>query len=88
MGIKGTSIAITAVFVLMLIIHQDFWAWGNESLIFGFMPVGLFYHTIFSIFCALLGWAAVRYAWPHELEEKAEKPAQEQEVETSGGPQP
>jgi hypothetical protein len=37
------------------------------------MPVGLAFHAGFSIACAILGWAAIKYAWPHELERFAEE---------------
>lgn len=67
------KLAVIAAFLVLLLIHQDFWSWDNDALLFGYMPVGLAYHAIFSLFCALLGWAAIRYAWPHELEKKAEE---------------
>ena len=52
--------------------HQDFWWWDDESLMFGFLPVGLAFHALFSIACALLGWAAIKFAWPKKLESFAE----------------
>jgi len=64
-------------FLLMLFLHQDFWNWSTESISFLAMPKGLFYHTIFSIACSLLGaWAVIR-AWP----EKWEKYADEEDAE-------
>ena len=71
------KLAIVAVFVFMLLIHQDFWSWGSDELVFGYMPVGLFYHALFSIFCAILGGLAIRYAWPHEMEKKADEPIED-----------
>jgi hypothetical protein len=52
--------------------HQDFWWWDDETLVFGFLPVGLAFHALFSIACALLGWAAIKFAWPKKLESFAE----------------
>ena len=63
---------VIALFVIMLIIHQDFWYWSDASLIFGFMPIGLFYHALFSIACAILGALAIKYLWPTEAEAHSE----------------
>ena len=67
--------------VLLAIIHQDFWWWNNKTLVFGFMPLGLFYHALFS--CRAAGvWAmAIKWAWPSEIEEWAES------VDEQGGEQ-
>jgi hypothetical protein len=54
-------------------IHQDLWWWDDTSLIFGFLPIGLAFHATFSLGCALLGWLAIKYAWPHELQQFAEE---------------
>ena len=35
---------------------------------FGFLPIGLFYHAVYSLAVAGLMWALVRYAWPAHLE--------------------
>ena len=61
-----------ALIVLMAIIHQDFWWWDNKTLVFGFMPLGLFYQALFSCLAAG-GWAmAIKWAWPSDIEEWAE----------------
>lgn len=63
---------VTAVVVLYLL-HQDFWFWRTaRPLIFGFIPVGLFYHACFSIAASLLMWLLVVYAWPSHLEKEIE----------------
>ena len=64
---------IWVLFVLLFILHQDAWWWDDASPVLGFMPVGLAFHAGFSIACAILGWAAIKYAWPHELERFAEE---------------
>lgn len=68
---KPKQLAVIAAFIVMLLMHQDFWLWKDDTLVMGYMPVGLFYHAVFSIFCGVLGWAAIKYAWPEELEKKA-----------------
>jgi hypothetical protein len=42
--------------------------------VFGFLPIGLFYHACFALVCSLLMWLLVRYAWPDHLEREAELP--------------
>ena len=64
---------IWVLFLLLFMFHQDFWWWDDASLIFGFLPIGLAYHAAFSLGCALLGWLAIKYAWPHKLQKFAEK---------------
>lgn len=64
---------VIGAFILMLILHQDVWAWSDDSLVLGMLPAALAYHAFFSICCALLGLAAIRYAWPHELEKLTEE---------------
>lgn len=73
------AIAIIALYLL----HQDFWFWRKaHPLVFGFIPIGLFYHAIFSVAAALLMWLLVKFAWPSHLEEEIEQqsPAREDEA--------
>ena len=63
---------IWLLFFVLFFMHQDFWWWDDETLVFGFLPVGLAFHALFSIACALLGWAAIKFAWPKKLESFAE----------------
>jgi hypothetical protein len=58
---------IAALVLLLLILHQDNWFWTDDTLVFGFMPIGLFWHACISI-AATLTWAlATVIAWPvHE----------------------
>ena len=60
-------------FLVMLFLHQDFWNWSTEEVSFLGMPTGLFYHTIFSIACSLLGAWAVICAWPVKWEKYADE---------------
>jgi hypothetical protein len=66
-------LAVAALYVL----HQDIWFWRTaRPLVFGFVPVGLFYHACFSVAASLLMWLLVSQAWPGHLEEEAERQAQ------------
>ena len=62
-----TAVLAFSVLVLYLL-HQDFWFWRDGTLVFGVMPVGLFYHAVYCLACAALMWALVKFAWPRELE--------------------
>ena len=63
---------VYALIVIMAIIHQDFWRWDNKTLVFGFMPLGLFYHALFSCMAAGVWALAIKWAWPSDIEEWAE----------------
>jgi len=50
-------------------LHQDVWFWrAARPLVFGFLPIGLFYHAAYTVAIALLMWALVRRHWPAHLE--------------------
>ena len=59
--------------VVLAIVHQDFWNWDNRTLIFGFMPIGLLYHALFSVSCATLWALAIKFAWPDHIEAWADE---------------
>lgn len=60
---KGPLIILGLV-VFLLILHQDNWFWTDGRLVFGFLPVGLFWHALISV-GATLTWAlATKIAWP------------------------
>jgi Na+(H+)/acetate symporter ActP len=67
-----TTLLVVAVAALY-ILHQDIWFWRSSHLVFGFIPVGLFYHGVFAIAAALLMWLLVTYAWPSHLEREVEQ---------------
>ena len=62
-------VAITAV-VLLYLLHQDFWFWREaRPLVFGFLPIGLFYHAAFTVVSSGALWLLVKFAWPAHLDE-------------------
>ena len=62
-------LAIGAV-ALLYILHQDFWFWRDaRPLVFGFLPIGLFYHAVFTVATSGVLWLLVKAAWPSHLEE-------------------
>jgi Na+(H+)/acetate symporter ActP len=71
---------LTLAVAVVYFLHQDVWFWRTaRPLVFGFLPVGLAYHAAYSILAAGLLWLLVSRAWPHRLEEEAEKHARDRE---------
>ncbi len=65
---------LVAVTLTLYVLHQDVWLWRSaRPLVFGFLPVGLFYHACYSVAAALLLWLLVALAWPSRLEAEAER---------------
>ena len=62
-------IAVAALYIL----HQDIWFWRSSQLVFGFIPIGLFYQGMFSVAASLLMWLLVTFAWPAHLEREIEQ---------------
>ncbi len=71
-------VAVVALYVL----HQDIWFWRSSYLVFGFIPIGLFYHAMFSVAAALLMWLLVTFAWPSHLEREVEEAEREEDRAT------
>jgi hypothetical protein len=63
---------VTAAFYAL---HQDVWFWRTaRPLVFGFMPIGLFYHVIYTIASSMLLAVLVRRHWPAHLEDPSTDP--------------
>lgn len=74
------TLLVLAVIVLY-ILHQDIWFWRTaRPLVFGFIPIGLFYHACFSGAVSLLMWLLVRFAWPAHLEQEIEQHEPKEDV--------
>ena len=63
---------VYGLIIFLAVIHQDFWWWDNKTLVVGFMPLGLFYHALFSCMAAGVWALAIKWAWPSDIEEWAE----------------
>ena len=73
---RSSSVASRAVWIAVLalaVLHYDFWYWDDRTLVFGFLPIGLAFHALFSIVAALVWAAAVRFCWPAHLEAWADE---------------
>ena len=74
-GPVTTRWVLAAAVVALYFLHQDFWFWDRaRPLVFGFLPIGFFYHAVYSVAVAALMWALIRFAWPGHLEVEAETP--------------
>jgi hypothetical protein len=74
-------ILLVIAVITLYFLHQDFWFWRTaHPLVFGFVPIGLFYQGCFSIAAALLMWLLVKFAWPHHLEEEIEPKKTEEDI--------
>ncbi len=63
---------IIAIFIILAVLHQDFWNWDNANNVLGFIPVGLAYHAGYSIVAALFWAFVIKVAWPTKLERWAD----------------
>jgi hypothetical protein len=61
---------LIALVAVAYMLHQDVWFWSAaRPLVFGVLPIGLFYHVAFTVGCSALLWLLVKYAWPSHLED-------------------
>lgn len=70
---KKTSAIFLLIFVVLAVLHQDAWNWSSTYLVFGFMPLGLAYHALYSLTAALFWGIVIKFAWPEDLEKWAEE---------------
>ena len=70
---RSRSVLLGLAVLALYAVHQDFWFRDvARPLVFGFLPIGLFYHVVLCLAIAGLMWVLVRYAWPVELERAVE----------------
>ncbi|MEZ6062446.1 MAG: DUF3311 domain-containing protein [Planctomycetaceae bacterium] len=58
------KVAVWALVVLLIILHQDFWYWDDATLVGGIVPIGLAYHAGVSMAAAFTWFLATKFAWP------------------------
>jgi hypothetical protein len=64
-----SALAAACLVAVLYVLHQDFWFWNTaQPFVFGFLPIGLFYHVAFTVACSALMWLLVRHTWPAHLE--------------------
>ena len=61
------AVALAALYAL----HQDVRFWRSaRPLLFGFLPVGLWYHAAYCVVASIFMWVLTQVAWPGHLEEE------------------
>jgi hypothetical protein len=62
--------AAVATVATLYVLHQDVWFWRTaRPLVFGFLPIGLFYHAAFTLVTSLALCLLVWLLWPSHLDE-------------------
>jgi hypothetical protein len=62
-------LALIVLVAVFYVLHQDVWNWRETTpLLFGFMPVGLTYHVVYSLCAAGVMALLVKFAWPKDLD--------------------
>jgi hypothetical protein len=68
-----TRAALILVVLTVLALRHDYWWWDDaHPLLFGFLPVGLWWQAVVTLLAAGMMWMLVKFAWPGHLEEEAE----------------
>ena len=68
----ATYAFLTLAAVIVLVMRHDYWNWGTPyPLLFGCLPVALWWQALVSLSACALMWLMVRFAWPQELEHVA-----------------
>lgn len=66
---KAARWVVYVIATAVLVLHQDFWNWNKvDPKMFGALPVGLWYHGLYCVACAIVMWLLVAVAWPKDLE--------------------
>ena len=64
-----TRMAAVLIVAALYALHQDVWFWRDaRPLVFGFMPIGLFYHVTYTVGLSFAFWLLVRLIWPSHLD--------------------
>jgi hypothetical protein len=67
--LRTKKLTATLLVAIMYALHQDLWFWRTPTpLVFGILPVGLFYHAAYTLATSVLMWLLVRLIWPSHLD--------------------
>ncbi|MEM7474540.1 MAG: DUF3311 domain-containing protein [Planctomycetota bacterium] len=65
---KSSGTWIWVLVLLLIILHQDNWLWENDTMVLGFMPIGLFFHAGISVAAATTWFLGTKFAWPEDID--------------------
>ena len=71
--IRPGVLFISGLVLLLLILHQDNWNWNSRTMLFGFMPMSLFYHACLSVAASVTWFLATKFAWHTDLSDERGK---------------
>jgi hypothetical protein len=67
--LQPKTLTAALLIAIMYALHQGAWFWTSRTpFVFGFLPIGLFYHTAYTIVTSALLWLLVRLTWPSHLD--------------------
>lgn len=69
LSLKQGRLIIAGLVILLIVLHQDVWNWDSRALVFGFIPLTLFYQVCISIGASATWYLATIIAWPEDLED-------------------
>lgn len=66
---KRKMAVVLIAFLILFILHKDFFFADDPTLWFGYLPAGLGYQMLFSCVAALFWYWVSQWAWPDNLED-------------------
>lgn len=64
-----SRIGATLLVLGLYLLHQDVWFWNTATpVVFGVLPIGLFYHVAYTVVTAVVMAVLVKRCWPVHLE--------------------
>lgn len=73
-GQRIPGLWVWGLVLLLIVLHQDNFFWHDDTLVLGFLPIGLFYHACLSVAAAVTWFLGTKFAWPDfEIDGKAEE---------------
>ena len=65
------SCLVLVACLLFLALQQDVWFWEDDATwFFGFLPVGIAFHAVYTLGLALFWYGVVTVAWPSGLDDE------------------
>lgn len=63
------SVLLATLAAALLALHLDFWNWNTpDPLLFGIVPIGLWWQAAFALACSVMMYLFVKFLWPTHLE--------------------
>ena len=82
-----TIVLLTLAVITLLVLRHDYWNWHEVKPI-GFLPIGLWWHILVTLFSSVVMWLLVTFAWPAHLEEEAYEAEQQRLQQASSVERP